>query len=64
MQLCREGWPDISAIIDGRFVGIETKRLTGKQGKAQALIQAMIERAGGVYLLVNELGVLRRFLAV
>jgi len=64
VQLCREGWPDISAIIDGRFVGIETKRLTGRQGKAQALIQAMIERAGGVYLLVNDLGVLRRFLAV
>jgi hypothetical protein len=62
VQLCREGWPDISAIIDGRFVGIETKRLTGRQGENQRKAQRFIEHAGGVYLLVNDLGVLRSFL--
>lgn len=64
VQLCRNGWPDIVAIVRGVPVGIETKRLTGKQGKEQAEIQVMWERAGGVYLLVNRLEILRQYLGL
>ena len=65
IHLCREGWPDITAVIDGRFVGIETKALKrGRQSKAQKEMQEKIEAAGGVYLYVNKLAVLREFLGV
>lgn len=63
VQLCRDGWPDITACIEGRFVGIETKRSKNdRQRKTQEDAQEMIETAGGIYLLVNELGVLREYL--
>lgn len=64
VQLARPGWPDITAVIDGRFVGIETKQLTGKQRDSQKEAQQLIEAAGGVYLLVNKLEILRKFLNV
>jgi len=63
VQLCREGWPDISAIINGQFVGIETKALKGKQRDSQLKTQASIEHAGGVYLLANKISVLREYLS-
>lgn len=64
VTLCREGWPDITAIIRGRFVGIETKGTKGRQGQAQKKAQQQIEAAGGVYLLVNQLSQLREYLGV
>jgi hypothetical protein len=64
VQLCREGWPDITAVIEGKFVGIETKQATGWQRESQRKAQEAIEAAGGVYLLVNKIGVLRNYLGV
>ena len=59
---CTEGWPDLSAIVAGQFVGIETKRLKGKQRETQIKMQMQIEAAGGTYLLVDRMEVLRCYL--
>lgn len=63
VRLCREGWPDLSAIIAGKFVGIECKRSKGgAQSPEQIKAQRAIEQAGGVYLLVDSIAVLRKYL--
>ena len=45
------GSPDIVCVIKGRYVGIECKRVGGKQSPAQAEFQRQLEAAGGVYVL-------------
>lgn len=63
IRLCEPGWPDITGIVAGDAVGIETKRpKTPKQRKTQTDMQEKWEFAGGIYLLVNNLEVLRAFL--
>lgn len=55
IHLCDKGWPDITACIDGRFVGIECK--AGKNGRpstSQKKKRKEIEAAGGVYLLIRD----------
>lgn len=47
------GLPDIQAIKDGRTVYIECKSATGRLSPAQAAFKAMIEAAGGTYLVVR-----------
>ena len=48
------GQPDIFAIIQGRFVGIEVKTETGRQSKDQKNWQRNCERAGGIYILARS----------
>lgn len=49
------GAGDISGLlIDGRRLEIECKSTTGKQRPEQEAFQAMIQRFGGVYLLVRS----------
>lgn len=48
------GQPDIFAIIQGRFVGIEVKTATGRQSKDQQNWQRNCERAGGLYILARS----------
>lgn len=62
IELCRDGWGDVLACVRGVPVMIETKRASGKQRETQVKMQTMWEAAGGVYLLVNELRVLREYL--
>jgi hypothetical protein len=62
VQLCRPGWPDITACIGGKFVGIEVKKKGGKQSNAQKDAEKAIINAGGVYLLVDEIKVLKDYL--
>ncbi len=62
IELCDAGWPDITATIAGKSVHIECKELKGKQRDTQIKMQAKQEAAGGVYLLVKELRVLRDYL--
>lgn len=57
------GWPDIIAIVSGRFVGIECKRPLGPKGGTggsdqtpeQQTTQRDIVQAGGVYILARGL---------
>lgn len=62
INMCDAGWPDITASIDGKFVGIETKFNKGKQSKIQKYRQEIIQTSGGIYLLVDDLDVLREYL--
>ena len=48
------GVPDIIAVIDGRFIGIECKTKTGKQSSHQALFQKRLENNGGLYILARS----------
>ena len=54
------GLPDIVAIKDGIYIGIEVKAPKGTQQKSQKAIQAEIERAGGKYILTRSLDDVRQ----
>ena len=49
------GLPDIVAIKDGIYIGIEVKAPKGKQSESQKAIQAEIEKAGGKYIVARSL---------
>lgn len=51
-----KGIPDIVSCINGRFVGIEVKDKNKKntQSESQKVHQRNIEKASGVYLLVDD----------
>ena len=49
------GLPDIVAIKDGIYIGIEVKAPKGKQSESQKAIQAEIEKAGGKYIVARAL---------
>lgn len=51
----KNGLPDIVAIKDGKYVGIECKTKSGKQSEAQAQIEQAIIGAGGIYILARSL---------
>lgn len=58
-QLVRYGQPgsaDLLGLVapDGRFVAIEVKRPGGRQTELQRSWQAMVERHGGVYVVVTS----------
>jgi hypothetical protein len=50
----RRGLPDIQAVINGRFIGIEVKIGTDRQSEHQKKIQAEIIQAGGLYLIITS----------
>ena len=54
------GLPDIVAIKDGLYIGLEVKTATGKQSKEQREIQNRITAAGGLYLVVRSLDDVRK----
>ena len=61
--LAPKGHPDYTACINGKFVGIECKRMVGgRQKPEQKEIQEKIESCGGVYLLRNTAAPLREYL--
>lgn len=49
------GSPDIIAVVDGRYVGIECKMGSGRQSPAQKEFQQALEQAGGQYFLVRSI---------
>lgn len=49
------GSPDILAVIEGRFVGIETKVRGRKQSANQIDFQQEFEAAGGIYILARSM---------
>jgi hypothetical protein len=50
----KSGIPDIIAIVDGYFVGIEVKSATGKPTELQKICGRQIEEAGGTWLVVSN----------
>jgi len=50
----KSGIPDIIAIVDGHFLGIEVKSATGKPTELQKICGKQIEDAGGTWLLVSD----------
>ena len=50
----KSGIPDIIAIVDGHFVGVEVKSATGKPTELQMICGRQIEEAGGTWLVVSN----------
>lgn len=50
----KSGIPDIIAIVDGHFVGVEVKSATGKPTELQKICGRQIEEAGGTWLVVSN----------
>lgn len=50
----KSGIPDIIAIVDGHFVGVEVKSATGKPTELQKICGKQIEDAGGTWLVVSD----------
>lgn len=48
------GSSDILGVYRGRFLAIEVKSPTGKQSPDQKIFQRMVEKNGGIYLLVRS----------
>jgi hypothetical protein len=57
IRLAPAGVCDIVGLLPGgRFIGVETKRKGGRLRPAQAAFLASVEAAGGVALLIDDLG--------
>ena len=50
----KSGIPDIIAIVDGHFVGVEVKSATGKPTELQKICGKQIEKAGGTRMVVSD----------
>lgn len=48
------GHPDISGLLHGIWIGIEIKTGNAVQSKDQKNFEAMIKKAGGVYIVVSD----------
>ena len=49
-----EGWPDITACVDGRFVAIECKAPRGRLRPSQVEMRARLEAAGALYIVARS----------
>lgn len=49
----KKGYPDITAIIDGKTLAIEVKVNRDKMSEAQLKVKAEIEAAGGLYIIAK-----------
>jgi len=49
-----KGVPDITCIIDGKYIGIEVKTPRGKLSPAQEEFSDRIVEAGGIYLVAHS----------
>ena len=56
------GVPDIIAVIDGRFIGLEFKTYRGKQSEDQKIFQKRLEAAGGLYFIIRSVADLKNTL--
>ncbi len=61
------GQADILAIVNGKYVEIEVKSVTGKQSPAQLAHAERVRAAGGIYILArcleDALGPIRKLIA-
>ena len=54
VRFAKPGAPDIIAVVNGLYVGIEVKASDGKQSDKQREFQAELEAAQGVYILARN----------
>lgn len=57
------GGADLLGIFRGRFVAIEVKTPIGRQSPEQRLFQQLVERKGGVYVVLRSIDDARAWLA-
>lgn len=50
----KKGLPDIQAVIDGQYIGIEVKIGSDRQSEYQKSVQEEIESSGGLYFLARN----------
>lgn len=50
-----DGFPDITAIVAGRFIGIEVKSHSGRLRPAQAEMHKRIREAGGLIIIARSI---------
>lgn len=50
----KSGIPDIIAIVDGHFLGVEVKSATGEPTELQKICGKQIEEAGGTWVVVSD----------
>jgi hypothetical protein len=55
IKMGKPGSPDIIAVKEGHFIGIEVKNEIGKQNANQKAFQEELEAAGGTYLLARSI---------
>ena len=48
------GWPDLTCIYLGIFIGIEIKVGRDRQREDQKAMESTIEKAGGIYILLDD----------
>ena len=58
------GLPDIVAIKDGIYIGLEVKTATGIQSKEQREIQNRVTEAGGLYFVVRSVDDVKKIFEV
>lgn len=51
----KKGFPDIVAIVNGYFVGLEVKNEKGKASVHQLEMKKQVENAGGYYFIVRSI---------
>lgn len=54
-QYTMKGIPDIIAVKQGQFIGLEVKRDKTYQSEHQKAFQGLVERAGGLYYVVRSI---------
>ena len=62
VELCREGWADITCLIAGSTYLLETKTKTGTKRESQKKMKELIEKCGGKYVFIRDIKVLRDIL--
>lgn len=58
----RKGFPDLTALKDGRTLYVEIKTATGKQSPYQVEFQKICEAHGGVYILARSVDDIKPYL--
>ncbi|MGE0588925.1 MAG: VRR-NUC domain-containing protein [Cyclobacteriaceae bacterium] len=57
----RKGYPDITAIMNGRTLAIEVKIGKDKMSQAQQCVKEEIEASGGIYFIAKSFDEFERF---
>ena len=58
----RKGFPDLTALKDGKTLYVEIKTATGKQSPYQVEFQRVCEAHGGVYILARSVEDIKPYL--
>lgn len=50
----RKGCPDISVVLNGKYIGLEVKNEKGRQSESQKIAEKDIKKAGWEYYIVKS----------